>query len=214
MSGPPEADNSSLLSQIAPVSRETREKLELFIDLLRKWQKTQSLVSPESLKQVWQRHVADSLQLIDLGFSHGPWIDLGSGAGFPGLVIAIAGQGRAGHHVDLIEANQGKCAFLREAIRLTGAPASVHCARIENVVDIMPKGQKTITARALAPLKELCGLVAPLMGEGTVALFPKGRIVEDELVEAKRFWALDYEKIPSKTDPDAAILRITGLKKV
>src|ERR1700733_13710773 len=147
MDRPHEPDYFDLLSRIEPVSRETLSRLEIFVDLLCRWQKTRNLVSSESLKEVWSRHVADSLQLLDMGLSSGPWLDLGSGAGFPGIVIAICGQGRPGHEVHLIESNQGKCAFLHEAIRLTQAPAFVHSERIENFVDIAPGGQKTITAR-------------------------------------------------------------------
>lgn len=207
-------DTVAFLRKITPVSRETEEKLTIYAELLRKWQKSRNLVSSSTLSDLWQRHFADSLQLLDLGLPSGHWIDLGSGAGFPGLVIAIAGEGRPGHHVHLIESNQGKCAFLEEVVRATQAPATIHRARAENYGDKAPKEVKTITARALAPLDQLCSYVETLLSRESVALFPKGRRLDEELLQAKRFWRLDYQVIPSKTDPQASILRIRHLEKI
>lgn len=210
----PAPDGPLVLQKIALVSRETEEKLILYASLLEKWQKSQNLVSPFTLKHLWQRHMADSLQLLNYGLSNGPWVDLGSGAGFPGLVIAITGQERADHHVHLIESNKGKCAFLAEVIRATGAPATIHPVRIENCGDILPQMDKTITARALAPLHRLCSYVGPLLTGRSVALFPKGRDAEVEIEAAKRQFRLDLERLPSKTDPESVILRIKHIESL
>jgi 16S rRNA (guanine527-N7)-methyltransferase len=210
----PAPDGPNLLQKITPVSRETQEKLVLYAGLLEKWQKSQNLVSPLTLIHLWKRHMADSLQLLDYGLNSGPWIDLGSGAGFPGLVIAIAGQGRAGHHVHLVESNQGKCAFLAEVIRATEAAATIHPIRVENYGDILPQTEKTITARALAPLHRLCSMVEPMLTGKSVALFPKGRNAEVEIEVAKRQFRFDLERLPSKTDPEGVILRIGHIESL
>ena len=207
-------DGPQILQKITPVSRETEEKLVIYAGLLEKWQKSQNLVSPLTLTHLWQRHMADSLQLLEYGRPEGPWIDLGSGAGFPGLVIAIAGEGRAGHHVHLVESNQGKCAFLSEVIRATGAPATFHPLRIEDCGDILARIDKTVTARALAPLHRLCSYVGPMLTGGSLALFPKGRKAGVEIKEAERQFRFDLEQMASKTDPEAVILRLRNIIKV
>jgi 16S rRNA (guanine527-N7)-methyltransferase len=209
----PVPEGPDLLQKITPVSRETTEKLVLYSSLLEKWQKSQNLVSSSALSQLWSRHMADSLQLLEYGLSEGPWLDLGSGAGFPGLVIAIAGEGREGHHVHLIESNKRKCAFLAEVIRKTGAPATIHSLRIENSGDILAGIAKTITARAVAPLDRLCSYVEPMLSAGSVALFLKGRGVQAEIEEAERNFLLNYQVLNSKTDPQGVILRLESVKR-
>jgi 16S rRNA (guanine527-N7)-methyltransferase len=208
----PAPDGPQILQKLAPVSRETEEKLILYAALLEKWQKSQNLVSPQTIKHLWRRHMADSLQLLDYGLSDGPWIDLGSGAGFPGLVIAIAGQGRAGHHVHLVESNQGKCAFLAEVKRATDAPATIHPARVENCGDILPGINKTITARALAPLHRLCSYVKPMLTGESIALFPKGRNARAEIEMAKQKFTFDFKYLQSKLDPEGVILRFSRIE--
>jgi 16S rRNA (guanine527-N7)-methyltransferase len=210
----PAPDGPQILQKIRPVSRETEEKLLVYASLLTKWQKSQNLVSPLTLTHLWRRHMADSLQLLDYGLETGLWVDLGSGAGFPGLVVAIAGEGREGHHVHLVESNQGKCAFLAEVIRATGAPATIHPRRVEDCGDILAETDKTITARALAPLHRLCAYVMPMLAGRSVALFPKGRNAGVEIIEAKRQFRFDLEKLPSKTDPEGMILRIRNIVRV
>ncbi len=212
MSQPP--DGPQVLEKIGTVSHETVEKLVLYASLLKKWQKSQNLVSPSSLSHLWERHMADSLQLLDHGFPGSSWIDLGAGAGFPGLVIAIAGRADKNHHVHLIESNQGKAAFLNEVIRATNAPATVHARRVEDCGDILGMPKKTITARAFAPLNQLCAYIAPYLDSESVALFPKGRNVESEITEALQNWRLDYERLPSKIDRDGTILRITHVERL
>ena len=195
-------------TEIDTVSRETRQRLAAYVDLLLRWQRTIHLISQHDVAQVWTRHIDDALQLLPLippGTDRG--IDLGSGAGLPGLVLAIA----TGIPFDLIEADHRKAAFLREAARLTAAPATVHATRIEAAA--IPRAP-LITARALAPLDTLLGWAAPLLAPGGTCLFPKGRGVEDELTAAAARWHMHVLRTPSRTDPSATILRISEIGSV
>jgi 16S rRNA (guanine527-N7)-methyltransferase len=193
------------------VSRETFEKLELLERELRRWQAIKNLVGPATLDQIWDRHIVDSLQLLDLAPDAGTWLDLGAGAGFPGLVLAIAGAER-GLQVHLVESNSRKCAFLRHIARLTGAPAKVHEARLETVVPGFVGKADVVSARALASLPMLLDWTEPLLKAGTMGLFPKGRDAEIELTEARKKWTFEAEILPSLTDSEARILRITSIE--
>jgi len=193
------------------VSRETFEKLELLERELRRWQAIKNLVGPATLDQIWDRHIVDSLQLLDLAPDARTWLDLGSGAGFPGLVLAIAGAER-GLHVHLVESNSRKCAFLRHIARLTGAPAKVHEARLETLVSDFVGKADVVSARALASLTMLLDWTEPLLKAGTMGLFPKGRDAEIELTEARKKWTFEAEILPSLTDSEARILRITSIE--
>jgi 16S rRNA (guanine527-N7)-methyltransferase len=193
------------------VSRETFEKLELLERELRRWQAIKNLVGPATLDRIWDRHIVDSLQLLDLAPDAGTWLDLGAGAGFPGLVLAIAGAER-GLQVHLVESNSRKCAFLRHIARLTGAPAKVHEARLETVVPGFVGKADVVSARALASLPMLLDWTEPLLKAGTMGLFPKGRDAEIELTEARKKWTFEAEILPSLTDPEARILRITSIE--
>jgi 16S rRNA (guanine527-N7)-methyltransferase len=196
------------------VSRETSERLDLLVNELGRWQRIKNLVGTGTLPEVWTRHVADSLQLLAVEPEARRWLDLGSGAGFPGLVIAAALAERAGAEVHLVESNGRKCAFLRHAARLMGAPAQVHEARIEAAVPGFTAGRaEVVTARALAPLSQLVAWTEPLLKSGTVGLFPKGREVQSELTEAAKSWRLDADLIPSRTDPQGRIVRIRSLRE-
>jgi len=186
------------LETFANVSRETLERLEAYLGLLAKWQKKINLVSNASLDQAWTRHVVDSAQLWPLASENALiWTDLGSGAGFPGIVLGILGCERPGFAMHLVESDQRKAAFLREAIRVTGAAAEVHCARIE---EIEPISSDVVTARALAPLKKLLVLSNPFVKSEGIALFLKGRSVDDELTQAAEWGTFNAEVIPSHTD--------------
>ncbi len=190
------------------VSRETSEKLTIFVDLLLKWSATINLVSRADLAHLWPRHVTDSLQLLPLlPTSPQTLVDLGSGGGFPGLVLAIATDWR----VELVEADRRKAAFLREAVRATGARAIVHAQRIEDS-DIPPAA--VVTARALAPLPQLIALAAPKLLPDGICLFMKGRNVENELTNARKEWHMVVRHATSRTDPLAAILRITDIRRI
>src|SRR5215467_6864697 len=140
---------------LTPVSRETVDRLDRFVELVLTWQKTTHLISPSTIPTLWTRHVADSLQLLELAPSARLWVDLGSGGGFPGLVIACALAETPGAQVHLVESNTKKAAFLREAVRLTGAPAVVQPMRIEKFVANFSAAPDALTARALLPFKSL-----------------------------------------------------------
>jgi 16S rRNA (guanine527-N7)-methyltransferase len=190
------------------VSRETRSRLETLVAELRRWQQVKNLVGPETLRDVWHRHVADSLQLAALAPEARTWVDLGSGAGFPGLVLGIVAAESPGAVVHLVESNGRKCAFLRHAARVTGAAVQVHDARLESVIEGFVGRADVVTARALAALPQLLAWTEPLLRTGTIGLFPKGQDAAAELTEAAKSMRFNTETIASRTDPRAAILRI------
>jgi len=205
---PPDA--LAQLETLCPnVSRETLDALKTYIELLAKWQTKINLVSASTLEDAWTRHVLDSAQLWPLIPEGARTItDLGSGAGFPGLVLAILGKHREGFKVHLIESDQRKGAFLREVIRVTGAPAEVHTARIEA---LQPWPSDVVTARALAALDKLLPLAAPFVAPEGIALFLKGKSAETELTAARGWGTFEAEVIPSRTDVEAAILKLSRL---
>ena len=174
--------------RLTPVSRETEMRLDRYVDLLRQWQVKTNLVAPSTLPNLWRRHIADSLQLLSLAPSARRWLDLGSGGGFPGVVLACALAETPDAIVHLVERNAKKAAFLREALRVTNAAGVVHLSDIEDTVDSNLTRIDCITARALAPLHQLIGWTAPLIQQGAKALFLKGQDVESELIEATKYW--------------------------
>jgi 16S rRNA (guanine527-N7)-methyltransferase len=191
------------------VSRETWVGLETLAAELKRWQTVKNLVGPATLSEVWSRHIADSLQLLDLAPDAKTWLDLGSGAGFPGLVIAIAGKER-GLDVHLVESNARKCAFLRHVARLTSAPATIHPVRLEAVIPDFVGKADVVSARALAPLAQLVAWTEPLLKTGTIGLFPKGREALAELTESRKSGTFPAEILPSRTDSEARIIRISN----
>lgn len=201
------ADKRAAL-KLCPVSRETEARLDRYIALLLEWQSKTNLIAPSTLTTIWTRHVADSLQLLDLGPSGQRWIDIGSGGGFPGIVLACALAERPDSAIHLVERNSKKAAFLREALRVAGAPGTVHLGEIENFVDSNPPAADYITARALAPLNVLLTLTAPLIGRGAKALFLKGQDVAAELTDATKYWTVQSKLHPSRTSPNGWILEI------
>ena len=199
---------------LTDVSRETTARLDRFVELLLTWQRTTNLIAPSTVPRLWTRHIADSLQLLDLAPDARVWVDLGSGAGFPGLAIACALTGRPGAVVHLVESNAKKAAFLREAQRVTGAPAVVHALRIENFVDSFRDRADAVTARALTSLKKLYDQSAPLLGPETLGLFPKGQDVEAELTESAKYWNISkLTLVPSRTDGTGRIVVVQGLER-
>jgi 16S rRNA (guanine527-N7)-methyltransferase len=194
------------------VSRETAARLDRLVALLRTWQKKTNLVAPSTLPQLWTRHVADSLQLLAMAPDAKRWVDFGSGGGFPGMVIACALAEVPGASVELVESIGKKCAFLREAARVTHSPARVHCVRIGDYVESSPPAPDVVTARALAPLNTLCGYAAPLLERGAQALFLKGQDVDAELTEASKYWNMEVTLAPSRTDPHGRIVVIRRLQ--
>jgi 16S rRNA (guanine527-N7)-methyltransferase len=185
----------------------TDARLRRFADLLLRWNLSLNLIAARDADVVWERHIADSLQLVPLmppGLDRA--VDLGTGGGFPGLVLAIA----TGMAFDLIESDRRKASFLRTAILETGAPATVHCCRIEDAA-VPPAG--LVTARALAPLPRLLPLAARFLRDDGVCLFLKGAKVEEELTAAARDWSMTADRVPSQTGTDGVILRVSGLRR-
>ena len=182
--------------------------LAAYVDLLRKWNATINLVSAADLPVLWPRHIEDSLQLGSIAGPLPPRaIDLGSGAGFPGLILSIA----YGIEVDLIEQDQRKAAFLREAVMVTGACARVHAMKIERAK--LPPAP-LVVSRALAPVPVLLRLARPFLTDNGFCLFPKTRAAEPEITEAERYWSMQIDRIPSLTDPNGVILRVGGLHPI
>jgi 16S rRNA (guanine527-N7)-methyltransferase len=205
------ADRGRALA-LTPVSRETAARLDRFVALLLKWQHVTHLIAPSTVPTLWTRHIADSLQLIDLAPDAKIWVDLGTGGGFPGLVIACALYGMAGRMVHLVESNAKKAAFLREAVAATGSPAIVQAVRMEKFVESFAGRADIVTARAVSPLSLLLGQCLPLLRQGTVGLFPRGQDVEAELTEASICWKMAADLVPSRTDPKARIVMIRALE--
>jgi 16S rRNA (guanine527-N7)-methyltransferase len=207
---PPESPPGlAALGALLPVSRETYDRLRILVDLVRKWQKAENLVSPSTLPGIWTRHVADSAQLVPLFPEARHWLDLGSGGGFPGLVVAILLREARDAAIHLVESNARKCAFLRTAVRETGAPAVVHQGRIEDPAAEWTAPVEIITARALAPLVELLRMTAPLIGPGQRAAFLKGVDYRVEIEEASQSWDLDLLIHPSRISEGSVILEIS-----
>jgi 16S rRNA (guanine527-N7)-methyltransferase len=168
---------------------ETLARLETLIALLRKWNPAINLVAPSTLDEAWDRHVVDSARLASLVAPPVHWVDLGSGAGFPGLVVAILLHERApASRVTLIESDGRKAAFLRSAAQATGVPLTVLDARIETVP---PLGAEVVSARALAPLDRLLHLAQRHLASGGTCLFPKGARVAEELASVAGTWSFD-----------------------
>ena len=195
------------------VSRETRERLEIYEALLRRRQRRTNLVSSASLAELWTRHFLDSAQLAPLlaPDAAGRTVDVGSGAGFPGMVLAILDANR---RVSLVEANARRCAFLREVADATGTRVAVIEGRVEDAAvqaALAPAG--TIVARACAPLGELLGLVFPVLEPHTYCIFPKGRRYRSELDDARARWDFRADIVPSRTAAEARILRISDVER-
>jgi 16S rRNA (guanine527-N7)-methyltransferase len=205
------ADRARALEMV-PVSRETAAKLDLFVDELLRVTPHINLIARSTIPNIWIRHIADSLQLLALAPDAKCWIDLGSGAGFPGLVIACALSGPAGAAVHLVESIGKKAAFLREAVNRLQVPAVVHAVRIEDFVKNSRVRPDVVTARALAPLDGLLALAQPLLKTGAQGLFPKGQDVEGELTKASKYWNIQAELVPSKTSPEGRIVVVRGLQ--
>jgi 16S rRNA (guanine527-N7)-methyltransferase len=199
--------------RLTPVSDDALARLDKFVALLIDWQRHINLIAPSTLPHIWTRHVADSLQLLPLAPGAKVWVDLGSGGGFPGIPLACALAQRPGAEVHLVESNGKKAAFLREAVRITGVPATVHAERIENFGDSFGGSADVVTARALAPLKSLCDQAFSLLAKGAIGLFLKGQDVEAELTEAAKYWTVEADLRPSLTSRDGVIVIVQSLKR-
>lgn len=209
-------DGPELFAQAFNVSHETILGLTRYADLLAHWQKTTNLVAPSTLPEVWSRHFADSAQLLNLAPSARLWLDLGSGAGFPGLVIAILKRDDPDFRMHLVESNQKKCAFLGQAARAAETTVDIHAMRIDQLAE---KAQSlrpdVVSARALAPLPRLLELAEPFLQRGneTKGLFLKGRETEAEIMSAQERWTFDVVRHPSRTAPEARVIEVSNLHR-
>ncbi len=205
--------NIEFLQSFYPVSRETFQKLELYVERLKEWQVKTNLIAPSTIDEIWERHIADSLQCTALKPDAKTWVDIGSGGGLPGLVINAVMIQKRGFQLSMIESNLKKCAFLRQVNRQMEGSAKVYAERIESVskqIDV----PEIVTARALAALPKLLELSSPWLEKGSVGLFHKGREFRSELEECNGLWQFDLIEHQSKVAEDSVLLEISNLKRI
>lgn len=197
------------------VSRETQERLEHFVALFQKWAKSINLTAPSTISDAWNRHIADSAQIFQLQPQPAHWVDLGSGGGFPGIVTAIFLAEQKAGWVDLVESNNKKAAFLRTALRETGARGAVHPVRIEEAPGVV-KAVDLVSARALADLDKLFQFIQPWAEENDAlkSILHKGRDYRRELDKAHGSWSFDLVEHPSAVEQDSVILEISNLRRL
>ncbi|MEP9387110.1 16S rRNA (guanine(527)-N(7))-methyltransferase RsmG [Mesorhizobium sp. KR9-304] len=202
----------SLIHIAGPVSRETFEGLEAFEAMFRTWASRINLAAPSTLDDLWNRHILDSAQLAPLAPNALRWLDLGSGGGFPGLVLAFLLKDRPGGHIDLVESNRKKAGFLQAAVGEFALPARIHASRIgPGIKGLQPPD--IVTARALAPLPELLDLAFPWLSVGATGLLHKGRDYGREVQESALLWQYDLIEHLSRVDTGGVILEIANLKR-
>lgn len=207
-------DAYARLQEVAgPVSRETFDRLLSFERVFKKWAQRINLVAPSTLDDAWERHILDSAQVVRLGGAAKKWLDIGSGGGFPGLIIGTMIAERPDASIDLVESNRKKTAFLQAVVGELGLPAKVHSKRIEDVHGVI-RAPEILSARALAPLPLLLELSAPWLEQSTVALFHKGRDYRQEIQDSAHQWRFDLVEHPSLTDAQGVILEIRNLRRV
>ena len=206
-------DDKAAALALTPVSRETERRLDRYVELLREWQTKTNLIAPSTLPTIWTRHISDSLQLLDIAPHAKTWADLGSGGGFPGVVLACALVETPGATVYLVERNAKKAAFLREALRVTASSGSVHLSDIGDSVERIAGSLDCVTARAVAPLHQLIGFAEPLVRRGTKALFLKGQDVEAELTEAAKYWNIRPKLHGSRTSGAGWIVELDSIER-
>lgn len=193
-----------------PALRRIEKELSIYEDLLCRWQAKINLVAPNTLGEIWVRHFADSAQVFDAVPDARIWADLGSGAGFPGLMTALLLKGEAGAKVHLLESDQRKAAFLRAVSRETGAPAEVHAERIERILPALVDEVDAVSARALAPLDRLVDMARAPLEKGAKGVFLKGEEWRDELTAAARLGNFAFETVQSRTHPRARLIVVTS----
>lgn len=206
-----EAEAKAIIT--ADVSRETCDRLMAFADLLQKWQSSINLISASTLPFLWRRHILDCAQLMQhIPRTASRWLDLGSGGGFPGLVCAaIAHERFPALEITLVESDQRKATFLREAARIMGLKVIVHCARVS---DVPSQNADIISARALAPLPRLFEMAYAHYADGGICLFQKGARYPSEIRDSQKHWHFAYEALASVTAPESVVLRIEKLRHV
>jgi 16S rRNA (guanine527-N7)-methyltransferase len=199
--------------ELVAVSRETLARLDGFVELLLQWQQTRNLIAASTIPMIWTRHIADSLQLLRLAPAAAKiWVDLGTGGGFPGLVLACALLEKPGSKIHLVESTAKKCAFLQAVADALGLPAEIHCERAEAFIPAFPRKADVVTARALAPLPKLLELAFPLLEKGALGLFLKGQDVGSELTEASKYWNIEHRLASSRTDARGRIVVVERLE--
>jgi len=206
---PPPALDAEGFAAVSGASDAQVADLERLRVMLADWNERMNLVGPSGLAEFWSRHAWDSAQLLGAAPTALAWADLGSGAGFPGLVLAILLKGRPGARVELVESLGKRCRFLEAVVEALALPAEVRQARAETVAAKV----EVVTARAVAPLEKLLGFAKPTMDLGAVGLFPKGRSADAEIAEARKAWRFKVDILPSRSGPDGRILRITDLSR-
>lgn len=194
------------------VSRETMDRLFAFCELVKKWNPAINLVSKSGISQIWDRHVIDSAQLIrQIPAQSGRWCDLGSGGGFPGIVLAVlAKEFQPETQITLVESDRRKAVFLSEAARHLDIAVSIKTQRVE---DLEPQNVDVLTARALAPLSSLCGYAYRHLKPDGVAIFPKGAAAEREIEDARKLWQFELDMMQSDTDPEARVLAVRNIQR-
>ena len=209
------SENAAWFQKATGVSHETVRLLKTHLAMLREASSSMNLVAPGDLPHLWRRHVMDSAQLARLApESSRLWMDLGSGAGFPGITLAILLRDRPGFAMHLVEKSVKKSLFLERVIRKTGVPARLINARLEEIAHETAPKPDVLTARALAPLPRLLTLAHPFFAPQTVGLFPKGRNLPQEMRKIEGRWTLKHDSLPSCADPEARILRVRNLNPV
>ena len=193
------------------VSRETIDSFERFVEFLTKWQKVQNLISNNTLQEVWDRHIADSMQTLLFRPDARVWMDLGSGGGLPGIVLAILLKTNSESHVHMIESNQRKVAFLRTVIRELSLKATVHSGRVENIIFDWNIRPDAISARGFAPFCLICDLCEPLISKGSVGVFHKGKDFMEEFDKASLNWSLDLIQETSMINKEGVMIILKGL---
>jgi 16S rRNA (guanine527-N7)-methyltransferase len=209
----PLPNSAAALDSIVSVSRETKERLAIYVALLEKWQKSQNLVAPSTLRAIWTRHVADSVQALAVAPDARRWVDIGSGAGFPGLVTAVLLRDEPGAVVHLVESNSGKAAFLRTVARETGAVAQIHPVRIDAFMAGFAESVDAVSARALAPLPELLSLAEPLLARGARGVFHKGQDFVSEREKATLSWDFDLVEYPSRIEETSRMIVVSHVRR-
>ncbi|MGH6813742.1 MAG: 16S rRNA (guanine(527)-N(7))-methyltransferase RsmG [Methylocella sp.] len=193
---------------LAELPEETLRRLRIYAKLLEKWQRAVNLVGKSTLDDLWVRHFADSLQVPAAVPKARRWLDLGSGAGFPGLVTAIKYADDPEARVHLVEADRRKCAFLQTVIRETSAPAIVHCGRLEKILPSIEEKIDAVSARALAPLETLLGHAEKFIDQGAVGIFSKGKLLEAELTDSLTAGKYLITTMESQTCPTARLVLV------
>ncbi|WP_289034960.1 16S rRNA (guanine(527)-N(7))-methyltransferase RsmG [uncultured Roseibium sp.] len=213
MARPVPLNNSAeIVHNFGDVSRETIERLQIYVDLVLKWQPAQNLIAPSTIPDIWSRHVVDSLQTKWTLPEATTWVDIGSGAGFPGVVTAILQADDPDGHVHMIESNQRKAAFLRTALRETGSKGTVHAGRIESVAKEWQHGAiDAVSGRALAALDLLLGFAEPFTAAGARCVFHKGQDFQREVNEASHAWTFDLVEKVSLIDPTSRMLLLSNI---